>query len=146
MISADVEVEEVATVEKQNYPQQIFRRFIRQVDPEAKGEGNQEVYEKRKRLFLDNKYIWYVLIVIEVLLTFRVILKASGADSNFGFPRIIYAITDLFVFPFSGVSGNYASDEWSTIFAGVVYLAIAWGLIYLFRLIYPVTPRRLERQ
>lgn len=127
-----------------SYPQQIFRRIITQVDPQAKGESNQQVYEKEKRRFRKNQFIWYILIAIEILLLLRFILKVSNTDPSFGFARIIYPITDLFVYPFSGISGNFANDGWSTVFAGIVYLCIAWGAIYLMHLVYPITPKNLE--
>jgi len=37
------------------------------------------------------------------------------------------------------VSGN-SVFEWTTIVAGIVYLCLAWGLVYLLDLIYPITP------
>ena len=50
--------------------------------------------------------------------------------------------------PFSGILGESAMGnsviEWSTMIAIIVYLCIAWGLIYLLDLIYPITPKDVE--
>jgi hypothetical protein len=141
--------EEITTIDNSS-PQQIVRKTTRQVEPKAKGEAPQKVYEKKKNIFRFNQVIWYVLGFIEVLLVFRTILKMLGADQFAGFTSLIYAITTPLVIPFTGilrvsVTGN-SVIEWSTIIAGIVYLCIAGGLVYLLDLIYPITPRDVETE
>lgn len=150
ILNDDTDQEKIAVVDRYpqrflNFPQQILRKITREIDPQAKGESNQKVYEREKIRSRGNQFIWYFLIVIEVLLGLRFILKVASTDPSFGFARIIYPITDIFVFPFNGIaSGSIANDEWSTIFAGIVYLCIAWAIIYLLHLVNPITPRNLE--
>src|ERR1035437_4874758 len=141
--------EEITTIDNQS-PQQVVRKTTRQVEPQAKGEAPQKVYEKKKTIFRFNQVIWYVLGFIEVLLVFRTILKMLGADQFAGFTSLIYAITNPLVIPFAGilrvsVTGN-SVIEWSTIIAAIVYLCIAGGLVYLLDLIYPITPNDVETQ
>ena len=141
--------EEVTTVENQA-PVQVVKTTTRQVEPQAKGEAPQKVYETKKTIFRFNQVIWYILILIEVLLVFRVILKALGANPNAGFASLIYAITTPLASPFYGILGTSISGnsiiEWSTIIAAIVYMCIAWGFVYLLDLVYPITPNDVETQ
>ncbi len=141
--------EEVTIVENQT-PSQVVKKTTKQVEPQAKGEAPQKVYEKKKTILRFNQIIWYVLGVIEVLLIFRVVLKVLGANQYIGFTSLIYSITAPLALPFSGILGISATGssilEWSTIIAGIVYLCIAWGLVYLLEIIYPITPRDIESE
>ncbi len=139
--------EEVTTIENQS-PQQVIRKTTTQVEPQAKGEGSQKVFDKKKTIFRFNQIIWYILGLIEVLLIFRVVLKALGANPFAGFTNLIYSITTPLVAPFSGILGVSATGnsmiEWSSTVAAIVYLIVAWGLVYLLDLIYPITPEDVE--
>ncbi len=141
--------EEVTIVENQT-PTQVVKKTTKQVEPQAKGEAPQKVYEKKKTILRFNQIIWYILGFIEVLLIFRFILKALGANQYVGFTSFIYSITAPFAIPFNGVVGISATGnsilEWSTIIAGIVYLCVAWGLVYLLAIIYPITPRDIETE
>lgn len=123
---------------------------IRPVEPQAKGEAPQKVYDKKKTIFRFDQVIWYVLGLVEILLGFRFVLKALGANSFTGFTSLIYSLTTPLSAPFRGIFGVLETGssviEWSTIIAGVVYLVVAWGLIYLLELIYPITPKDVETQ
>ncbi|PIY69495.1 YggT family protein [Candidatus Roizmanbacteria bacterium CG_4_10_14_0_8_um_filter_39_9] len=101
-------------------------------------------------MFRSTQIIWYLLGFIEVLLTFRVFLKLLGAVPFSGFTSLIYSITAPLAMPFIGVVGASVEGrsmiEWSTIIAGIVYLCIAWGLVYLLEIIYPITPKDIESE
>jgi len=125
--------------------QEQVRTFTqRPAEPEARGQSKQKVYETKKTIFRFDQVVWYVLGVMEVLLAFRVVLKALGANSYTGFTSLIYSVTEPLAAPFRGIFGIYVSGnsvfEWTTIVAGIVYLCLAWGLVYLLDLIYPITP------
>jgi uncharacterized membrane protein len=139
--------EEVTTIDNQS-PERVVTKTTRQVEPEAKGETPQKVYEKKKIIFRFNQVIWFILGLIEVLLVFRFILRLLGANQFVGFTSLIYSITTPLAAPFSGILGMTISGnsviEWSTIIAAVVYLIVAWGLAYLLDLIYPITPNDVE--
>ena len=147
MSDADT-IEEVTTIDN-HAPQQVVKKTVRSTEPQAQGEPVQKVYEKKKTIFRFNQIIWYILTLIEVLLMFRVVLKMLGANPYAGFTNLIYAITTPLAVPFTGILGvtvaNNSVVEWSTIIAAIVYLFIAWGLIYLLDLIYPVTPKEIEK-
>lgn len=141
--------EEVTTIETQ-VPQQVVKKTTRQIDPPVKGEAPQKVFEKKKTIFRTNQIIWYILGLIEVLLAFRFALKTLGANPFIGFTSFIYAITTPLTAPFNGILGVSTSGnsiiEASTIIAGIVFLCVAWGLVYLLDLIYPITPTDVETQ
>ena len=141
--------EEVTIVENQT-PVKVVKKTIKQTEPEVVGEAPQKVYEKKKTILRSNQIIWYILGFIEVLLIFRLVLKALGANQYVGFTGMIYSITAPLAVPFNGVVGISATGssvlEWSTIIAGIVYLCIAWGLVYLLEIIYPITPRDIETE
>lgn len=128
---------------------EVTQRTTRGAEPLAKGAAPQKIYETKKTIFRFNQVIWYVLGLVEVLLIFRVVLKALGANPYVGFTSLIYSITNPLAAPFSGILGVFISGnstiEWSTVIAAVVYVCIAWGLVYLLNLIYPITPRDVEQ-
>lgn len=139
--------EEVTTVEN-SVPSQVVKKTTTQIDPLIKQEAPQKVFDKKKKIFRINQKIWYILGAIEVLLGFRFILKALAANPDSGFTNFIYAISGPFALPFRGIlaesiSGN-SLIEWSSMFAAVVYLVIAGGLVYLLDLINPVSQEEVE--
>jgi len=141
--------EEVTTINTES-PQQIVRKTTTQTEPQAKGETPQKVYEKKKAIFRFNQVIWLILGFIEVMLAFRFVLKLLGANPFVGFTSLIYSITGPLTVPFNGILGATISGnnsvEWSTIVAAIVYFFVAWGLVYLLGLIYPITPNDVETQ
>lgn len=66
-----------------------------------------------------------------------------GANPNSGFTGFIYSLTGPLALPFRGVIGESMSGgsliEWSSVFAIVVYLVIAGGLVYLLDLVNPIS-------
>lgn len=141
--------EEVTTIENQS-PEQIVKKTTKQVEPQVQGEAPQKVYEKKKTIFRFNQIIWYILGLIEVLLVFRIILKALGANPYAGFTGLIYALTAPLAGPFNGILGVSITGnsliEWSTVIAAIVYICVAWGIIYLLELVYPITPKDVETE
>lgn len=112
--------------------------------PPVVAEHPQKVYNQKKAIFRTYQVIWYVLGVIEVLLVFRVVLKALGANPASGFTNLIYTISNPLALPFRGIFQTAVVEgsvfEWSTIIAGLVYGVVAFGLVQLFQLIKPTTP------
>ena len=149
MDQANTSQEEITTIENQS-PQQVIKKTTKQVEPQVKGEAPQKVYETKKTIFRFNQIIWYVLGLVEVFLIFRIVLKALGANPSDGFTSFIYSLTAPLAVPFHGIlaasiTGN-SVVEWTTIIAGIVYLCVAWGFVYLLDLIYPITPKDVETQ
>ncbi|HYK08645.1 MAG TPA: YggT family protein [Candidatus Eisenbacteria bacterium] len=129
---------------------QVIRKTTTSTEPQAKGGAPQKVYETKKTIFRFNQIIWYILGLIEVLLIFRVVLKALGANQFVGFTSLVYSLTNPLAAPFAGILGVSTTGnsliEWSTVIAAVVYICVAWGLVYLLDLIYPISPKDVETQ
>lgn len=117
-------------------------------EPLIKTEHPQRVYEKKKAIFRSWQIIWYILAIVEVVIGFRVALKALGASPFSGFTALIYAISDPLTIPFSGIlrASIYGNTviEWSSLIAALVYFLIAWGIITLIQMAKPVTPEEVE--
>lgn len=142
-----VEKTEVTTI-KESAPEQVVKTTT-QVTPPVRTEHPQRVFEKKKVIFRMYQIVWYVLAVIEILLAFRVALKALGANPFSGFVSFIYGVTDPLALPFAGILRTGVSTtgsvfEWSTIIAAIVYALIAYGIVHLIRIIKPVTPREVS--
>lgn len=140
------ETQEITTVST-THPQQVTKT-TKVIQPSIVEEHPQKVFEKKKTIFRFYQIVWYILSVIEILLAFRVALKAIGANPFSGFVTLEYAITDPFALPFQGIikaSVNGMSIiEWSTMIAAVVYLLIAFGLVELLQVIKPVSQEEVE--
>ncbi len=136
------------TIVEKSQPQQVVKTTTR-VSPQVQTEHPQKVYEKKKAIFRSYQVIWYILSVIEILLGFRITLKALGANPFSGFVNLIYSISDPLALPFSGIlkstMGSTSVIEWSTIIAALVYLLIAFGLANLLQFIKPVSPEEISQ-
>jgi len=139
--------QKVTTVRSQTSQQPIQKTMGNTEGPVSK-EAPQKVFRKKKTIIRFKQVIWYILGLIEVLLVFRVILKVLGASQASAFTNFIYSITAALVLPFNGILKAFALGdsilEWSTIIAGLVYLSLAWGFIYLLELLYPISPDDVE--
>lgn len=148
MAEETVETKET-TVESHVNPQHVVRTTTKVEQPAIKTEHPQKVFEKKKAIFHTYQIIWYVLGVVEVLLAFRMILKAVGANPFSGFTTLVYALSNPLALPFSGILQTSVSGaqvfEWSTIVAAIVYALIAYGIIYLIQLLKPVTPDEVSQ-
>lgn len=94
------------------------------------------------RNILAKRIIYYILGVLEVLMTFRFIFKLLGASPDSGFVSLIYAITGAFLVPFFGIFRSIITKgieiqsvlEPATLIGMLVYALIAWGLVQLLEL------------
>lgn len=148
-MSEQVETQEVTTVSEA--PPTRVVKTTKQVTPSVQTEHPQRVFEKKKAIFRTHQVIWYILGIIELLLAFRMALKALGANPLSGFTSLIYALSDPLALPFSGILGVTATSggnffEWSTIIAAIVYALIAYGIAELMQFIKPVTKEEVEQK
>ncbi|MEK7442529.1 MAG: hypothetical protein AABZ78_17145 [Chloroflexota bacterium] len=76
--------------------------------------------------------IWLALIMLEGLIALRISLKMIGANPNSGFAILIYNFSNLFLFPFTGLTSSYTSGaivlEVSSFIAMAVYALLFWGI------------------
>lgn len=141
---------ETVTAETTNVisqPQQVVTKKTVVNPPAIKTEHPQKTYEKKKALFHTQELIWFVVGFIEAVLGFRIVLKLFGANPASPFTNLIYSVSEPFAFLFGGIfrstiSGN-SVIEWSSMFAMLVYVLVAIGLIQLIRLFKPVTPEEV---
>ena len=145
---AEIETQEVTTISKST-PTQVVKT-TKQVTPPVQTESPQKTFTKKKAIFRTYQIIWYFLGIIELLLGFRMTLKALGANPFSGFTNLIYAISDPFARPFQGIFGTTVVPqgsvfEWSTLIAAFVYFLIAYGIVELIQLVKPVTKEEVEQ-
>lgn len=143
-----LETKETTTVS--GAPNQAVQTTRRVVQPApVASEHPQQSYQKKKVIFRTYQIIWYLLGVVEVLLGFRVILRALGANQGSGFTDLIYSLSAPLAQPFSGIFGVTAEGgyviEWTTFVAMAVYALLAYGLVMLFQLVKPTTPEEVEQ-
>ncbi|MBI5952415.1 MAG: YggT family protein [Chloroflexi bacterium] len=76
--------------------------------------------------------IWLMLGILEALIALRIGLKLIGANSGSPIVALIYGFTDLFLFPFAGMTATPAAGgmvlELSSFFAMVIYALIGWAV------------------
>lgn len=80
-----------------------------------------------------NDFLQWFIAVLEVTLAIRFLLKLIGADPGNLFAGFLYALTDIILFPFSGIvpSPSVHLDqafEWSTLIAMIVYALVFWAI------------------
>lgn len=85
--------------------------------------------------------IWLIAGILVALLAFRMVLALINSGRGSGFADFIYGVTDVFVAPFVGITGNPTFGQGSvvdvaSIFAMVVYPLIAWVLIRLLYILF----------
>lgn len=87
-----------------------------------------------------NRIIWLLFGVLETLIGLRILLKMIGANPNNTFASFLYSVTDVFLWPFSGLITSPASGdmvlEISSIIAMFVYALAAWVIVRLLWVIF----------
>lgn len=96
--------------------------------------------EEQVQIWTANRLVYYIAGVIETLLVFRFTLKVLAANPASPFVAFIYSLSGIFEAPFRGIfssavlqSGEATVSvlEPSTLFAILVYLVIAVGIVQL---------------
>ena len=95
--------------------------------------------ERRLRFALINRIVWAVLVLLEVLLGLRFVLKLIAANAESGFAAFIYGITSPFVAPFALLVGTPTFEkmvlEWTTLIAMGIYALFFWGVVTVIRIV-----------
>jgi hypothetical protein len=88
--------------------------------------------EQRILTFKATQLIWLLFGILEALIALRIGLMLIGANPGSPIVALIYGITSLFVYPFTGMVGSPTVGnmvlEVSSLFAMLVYGLIAWAL------------------
>ncbi|MAT43584.1 MAG: hypothetical protein CL609_14700 [Anaerolineaceae bacterium] len=84
--------------------------------------------------------IWLFFGVIEAFIGIRVVLKLIAANPANPFANLIYRFTDIFLWPFSGLTVTPQAEgmvlEISSIIAILVYALLAWIIVRLVWLLF----------
>jgi len=106
----------------------------------ASGPSNMTIFMSRS-----TRLLWFFVSVISLLIIFRFILLAIGANPSSGFVDFIYSLTALLVAPFQLITSNinYTGGviEVASIFAFFVYPLVGWGIIQLLWIAFSGTGR-----
>ena len=91
-----------------------------------------------------SKFIWLLAGIIDVLITFRFILKMIAANPNNGFANFIFGLTNMLVSPFLGlvntpVGADGLTVEIGSLFAIVFYTIVAAIIVQLLRIVFAGT-------
>lgn len=95
-----------------------------------------------QRLFASRlaQLVWLVFGFIEAMIGLRVILKLIAANPNNPFASFVYNFTDLFMWPFSGITASPSFNgivlEFPAIIALFVYALVGWLLVRLVWLLF----------
>ena len=88
--------------------------------------------ERRIFTFKATQLVWLLFGILEALIALRIGLKLIGANPASPVAVFIYGFTDLFLWPFTGLTGTPAAGsmvlEITSVIAMVVYALIAWAL------------------
>jgi uncharacterized membrane protein YuzA (DUF378 family) len=94
-----------------------------------------EATERYAAISRVNQILWLLFGLIIGLIGLRVVLKLIGANTAAAFAQLIYSLTDVFLWPFTGITTDPAVGafqfEFSSILAMLVYALVAWGLTRL---------------
>ncbi len=95
--------------------------------------------ERRQVLFQITRIVWSLLVLLDVLLGLRFVLKLIAANPDSGFAAFVYGITGPFIAPFAGLIGTPASGgmilEVTTLIAMAVYALFFWGVVSVIRIV-----------
>jgi uncharacterized protein YggT (Ycf19 family) len=88
-----------------------------------------------------NEYLLWFLMVLEVTLLLRFLLKLIGADPNNPFAGFLYALTDILLYPFLGIVNSPSihppnqAFEFSTLIGVIVYFLVFYALRRFLRIL-----------
>lgn len=87
------------------------------------------------------RIVWFVIGLINVIITLRFIFLLLGANQGAGFTDFVYSVSAPLVAPFVGIFGEpvYGESvfEISSLLAIVIYTLIGWGIAKLLTLARP---------
>jgi hypothetical protein len=97
-------------------------------------------------LYRFTQVIWTLFGLLEGLIAIRIILKLIAANPANTFARLIYGITDVFLWPFFGLTVTPQAGgmvlEIPSIVAMLVYALLGWLIVKMIWLLFKRTPTR----
>lgn len=105
--------------------------------------------ERRFRMSKIYHIMWALLVLLEILLALRFLLRLIAANANSGFAMFIYGITGIFVGPFNGLISTPTSGgtaiEVTTLIAMAIYALIFWGIAHGLQMVLDLSKRSITR-
>lgn len=96
--------------------------------------------ERRQLLRKVSQFIWLLFTMLEILIGLRIILRLIAADPNNGFASFIYGLSNPFLQPFFGLTGNLVAErvvlEVPSVIAMFAYALLGWLIIRLIWLVF----------
>jgi hypothetical protein len=96
--------------------------------------------EQRIMTFKVTQLMWLLLGILEAVIALRIGLKLIGANPGSPIVALIYGLTNLFLFPFTGlVTSPVFGDmelELSSMFAMLIYGLLGWAAISLVSVVF----------
>jgi YggT family protein len=97
-------------------------------------------FERDQTLNRLSQFIWLLFGILEGLILIRVFLKLIAANPANPFARLIYGLTDLFLWPFFGLTITPSAEgivfEIPSLIALIVYALIGWVIVRLVWLLF----------
>ncbi|SRR5690606_3178142 len=123
-------------------------RVVRDADSEHREHIIQNLGEERRTMLSRvTGLIWLLTGILEFAIALRILLKLMAANPATPFVNLVYGLTDLFLWPFAGLTitpqANGMVLELSSLVAMIVYAAIAWVIVRVIWL--TATPARSRR-
>lgn len=115
------------------------------------GERSERVVENfgaERRATMDkiSGLIWLMGGLLEALIGMRFLLKLIGANPATPFVNLIYMSSDLFLWPFAGLTATPSANgmilEISSLVAMIVYAILTWAAVRIFWLLFSPTDSR----
>lgn len=75
-----------------------------------------------------NDFLQWFMLVLEAALAIRFFFKLIGASDGNLFAGFLYSLTNIVLFPFQGIVGNFKTFEWQTLIAMIIYWLIFWAI------------------
>jgi hypothetical protein len=123
-------------------------RVVRDADSEHREHIVHDIGEERRTILSRlTGFIWLLTGILEFAIALRILLKLIAANAATPFVNLVYSFTDLFLWPFAGLTATPQANgmvlELSSVVAMIVYAAIAWAIVRLIWL--TATPSRSRR-
>ncbi len=100
--------------------------------------------EYREALYRVSQFIWLLFGGLEGLLGIRVLFMLIGANRGSWFTALVYALSNVFLWPFRSIVVNPAFQnhvfEITTLIAMIIYPLIGWAVVRLIWVIFYRAP------
>lgn len=99
---------------------------------EVRTTQNEPEREQQIFTFKATQLVWLLFGILEAMIMLRIALKLLGANTETPIVSLIYGLTGIFLFPFTGLIGSPTTGaielELSSVFAILIYALMAWAI------------------